>query len=67
MVELSIKFEGDVKQFERALTTKDGSFSVIDSIIWELDNGEWRGKGSIHHTVHGDIQITVKKEDGDGR
>lgn len=44
----------DYQKFERALSSNDEVFDLLDSIYWELDYG--CGK-SIHHTEHGDIII----------
>lgn len=44
--------------FERAITTNDDSFDLIDSIIWELDYGTGESK---HVTEHGEITIRVER------
>lgn len=47
----------DFKNFERAICEDDENFSLVDSILWELDYGDGESK---HATKYG--EITIKQQ-----
>ena len=56
-----LEFDGNdteaLKNFEKAMDSKDDNFWLTDNIFWELDYGEGE---SVHRTPYGDI--TIKKQ-----
>lgn len=56
MVEVTLKFDGTVKDFEEAIGM-DENFDLVDSIIYAIDYCK-RGEESYHN----DIEIKVKED-----
>ena len=56
-----LEFDGNdtkaLRNFERAMCEDDENFSLLDSILWELDYGTGE---SQHPTKHG--TITIKQQ-----
>lgn len=55
-MKLILEFDGELNKFERALSSEDDNFTLLDSIYWLLDYGE-NDEDSVHRTRYGDIKI----------
>lgn len=62
MLRLTMEWDGDAEDFEKAFDSMDDNFNINDTVFWLLDYGVEPDKieGScVHHTEYGDIKITA--------
>lgn len=60
-MKILLEFDGDERNFSRAVCEMDDNFEFYDSLIWCIDYEEEGGKG-MHRTKYGDIKLTKVKE-----
>ena len=60
-MQLILKFNGDIKDFQNALVSYDENFKIFDSVFYQMDYEE-EGTEGVHHTKYGDITIVFKED-----
>ncbi len=60
-MQLILKFNGDIKDFQNALVSYDDNFNIFDSVFYQMDYEE-EGTEGVHHTKYGDITIVFKED-----
>lgn len=59
-MQLILKFNGDIKDFQNALVSYDDNFNIFDNVFYQMDYEKDSNEG-IHHTQYGDIIIIFKE------
>ncbi len=57
-MKITLEFTGTRENLQKAITSEDDSFDLVDSIFWEMDYGEGE---SIHSTEYGDVIIKYEE------
>lgn len=58
---ITLEFDGDARDFARAICEMDDNFEFLDSLIWCIDYEEKKGS-SLHRTKYGDIKLRKESE-----
>lgn len=60
MLKITLKFDGNITDFQKAFDSMDDSFDIRDNIFYIMDYNE---KAGIHITEFGDIKITFTEDE----